>query len=68
MDTFNSNNTLMCYLNDVSEEISIESNKYRLTGITAYIEPSGLSGIGHYIAYVRRLSGQWEQHDDLTRT
>lgn len=27
MDTFNSNNTLMCYLNDVSEEISIESNK-----------------------------------------
>lgn len=27
MDTFDSNNTLMCYLNDVSEEISIESNK-----------------------------------------
>jgi len=27
MDTFDRNNTLICYLNDVSEEISIESNK-----------------------------------------
>lgn len=35
--------------------------------MTGFIEPEGLNAMGHYVAYVKRKTGFWEVHDDLSR-
>lgn len=36
--------------------------------MTGFIEPEGLKAFGHYIAFVKRLNGVCEVHDDLIRS
>lgn len=38
---------------------------YRLVSVIEYNGNSDPDSVGHYVAYIRRISGRWEVHDDL---
>lgn len=36
-----------------------------LIGIINFIPPNIANGVGHYTAFCKRVTGSWEQHDDI---
>lgn len=54
-------------LSDIPTKIEILAETYILNGAVEFVRPQDSDGIGHYMAHCRRLTGQWEVHNDLSR-
>lgn len=52
-------------LQDIPGSLTIDDIHYTLIGVIRYMKPAAESTIGHYIAYCRRITGRWEEHNSL---
>nr|XP_018909224.1 PREDICTED: uncharacterized protein LOC109038579 [Bemisia tabaci] len=51
-------------ISNLQEEIQISDERFVLAGVVEFLGEIDTTDIGHFRAYVRRKSGQWELHDD----
>lgn len=49
-----------CTLQDIPIKLTLQNNNFQLSGVAVY-EP------GHYIAYCRSVSGEWDKRNDMTQ-
>ena len=47
--------------------LKIKNCTFILSGVVEFISPVIDGGIGHYVAYCRRLTGSWIQRNDLLK-
>lgn len=52
-------------LSTIPETIIINNVKYILIGCIHFLLPAIENGVGHYTAFCKRVTGHWQQHNDL---
>uniref|UniRef100_A0A2S2NN08 NOF-FB transposable element protein n=1 Tax=Schizaphis graminum TaxID=13262 RepID=A0A2S2NN08_SCHGA len=60
VESFCPGKVFQCYLQELPKKLNFENYEYILTAAIAHVP-------GHYLTYVLRLSGSWEQHNDLEK-
>lgn len=51
-------------IKDIPVNITIKGARYILCGVVQYIKPITTDGLGHYIAFCRSVTNNWEKRDD----
>ena len=52
-------------LADLPREVFLQGKQFTLRGVVHFREPPMNGTTGHFVAYCRRISGQWIEYDDL---
>lgn len=52
-------------ISQIPSRLVIDELNYRLVSVIEYIGISDPKYVGHYVAYIRRITGRWEVHNDL---
>lgn len=52
-------------ISQIPSRLIIGEFNYRLVSAIEYIGDSDPNYVGHYVAYIRRITGRWEVHNDL---
>lgn len=52
-------------ISQIPSRLVIGELNYRLVSVIEYIGISDPKYVGHYVAYIRRITGRWEVHNDL---
>lgn len=55
----------MFTLSEIPIDIQFYNSRYKLVAAIEYIGDTNT--LGHYVAHCRRISGNWETYDDLTK-
>lgn len=58
-----SNSSKQFTLAELPSELDFCQKKYKLVAAIVYIPGKS---IGHYISYIRKITGRWEMHDGLS--
>lgn len=56
---------IKCKLKEIPKTLELNYSNCFLRWAVEFLPPPSTKGIGHFVAYCRRINGPWEYYDDM---